>query len=115
VPSIEEVVTDKDYHSGEVLVMMQGAEVRTYIPEKKQKGQRHWEGRHDQQQAVYANRRCVNGAYGKRLLRSRTCAYPGIVSKKLRNSERIFGPDCHFAGHIIPSGRNLSSIEFVAS
>ena len=38
VPSIEEVVTDKGYHSGEVLVMMQGAEVRTYIPEKKQKG-----------------------------------------------------------------------------
>jgi transposase len=71
VPSIEEVVTDKGYHSGEVLLMMQSAEVRTYIPEKKQKGQRHWEGKHDQQQAVYANRRRVNGAYGKRLLRKR--------------------------------------------
>src|SRR6202158_3075428 len=32
---IEEVVTDKGYHSGEVLVKMQGAAVRTYIPEKK--------------------------------------------------------------------------------
>jgi transposase len=71
LPGIEEVVTDKGYHSGEVLVKMQGAEVRTYIPEKKQKGQRHWEGKHDQQQAVYANRRRVNGAYGKRLLRKR--------------------------------------------
>jgi hypothetical protein len=71
LPGIEEVVTDKGYHSGEVLVKMQGAEVRTYIPEKKQKGQRHWEGKHDQQQAVYANRRRVNGAHGKRLLRKR--------------------------------------------
>ncbi len=70
-PGIEEVVTNKGYHSGEVLVKMQGAEVRTYITEKKQKGQRHWEGKHDQQQAVYANRRRVNGAYGKRLLRKR--------------------------------------------
>jgi transposase len=54
-----------------VLVKMQGAAVRTYIPEKKQKGQRHWDGKHEQQQAVYANRRRVNGAYGKRLLRKR--------------------------------------------
>jgi transposase len=68
---IEEVVTDKGYHSGAVLVEMKGAEVRTYIPEKKQKGHRHWEGQQDQQQAVYANRRRVNGAYGKRLLRKR--------------------------------------------
>src|SRR6266852_4890501 len=68
---IEEVVTDKGYHSGEVVVKMQGAAVRTYIPEKKQKGQRHWEGKREQQQAVYANRRRVNGAYGKHLLRKR--------------------------------------------
>jgi transposase len=68
---IEEVVTDKGYHSGTVLVEMKGAEVRTYIPEKKPKGHRHWEGKRAQQQAVYANRRRVNGAYGKRLLRKR--------------------------------------------
>jgi transposase len=68
---IEEVVTDKGYHSGETLVMLQDAEVRTYIPEKQQKGQRHWDGKGEQQQAVYANRRRVNGAYGKRLLRKR--------------------------------------------
>src|SRR6266851_4138708 len=68
---IEEVVTDKGYHSGEVLVKMQGAAVRTYIPEKKQKDQRHWDGKREQQQAVYANRRRVNGAYGKQLLRKR--------------------------------------------
>src|ERR1700752_4880512 len=40
---IKEVVTDKGYHSGAMLVMLKDAEVRTYIPEKKQKGQRHWD------------------------------------------------------------------------
>ena len=68
---IEEAVTDKGYHSGETLVMLKNAEVLTYIPEKKQKGQRHWDGKGEQQQAVYANRRRVNGTYGKRLLRKR--------------------------------------------
>jgi len=74
---VVEVVTDKGYHSGAVLVEMKDAEVRTYIPEKKQAGQRDWEGQKDQakaraqQEAVYANRRRVGGAYGKRLLRKR--------------------------------------------
>jgi transposase len=71
LPGIEEVVTDKGYHSGAMLVMLKSAEVRTYIPEKKQKGQRDWDGKSEQQEAVYANRRRVNGAYGKRLLRKR--------------------------------------------
>jgi transposase len=65
------VVTDKGYHSGAMLVNLKSAEVRTYIPEKKQKGQRHWDGKREQQQAVYTNRRRVNGAYGKRLLGKR--------------------------------------------
>jgi len=68
---IEEVVADKGYHSGAVLVNLQGAKVRTYIPEKKQPGHRHWEGKAEEQQAVYANRRRVKGAYGQRLLRKR--------------------------------------------
>src|ERR1700756_3092282 len=71
LPGIEEVVTDKGYHSGAMLVMLKSAEVRTYIPEKKQKGQRDWDGKSEQQEAVYANRRRVNGVYGKRLLRKR--------------------------------------------
>jgi transposase len=60
-----------DLKSGATLVMLKDAEVRTYIPEKKQKGQRYWDGKGEQQQAVYANRRRVNGAYGKGLLRKR--------------------------------------------
>src|ERR1700682_5740690 len=68
---IQEVVTDKGYHSGAVLVEMKSAEVRTYIPEKKQAGQRHWEGKSEEQQAVYANRRRMNRCSGKQLLRKR--------------------------------------------
>jgi transposase len=61
------VVGEKGYHSGAALVNLQSAEVRTYIPEK-QPGHRHWEGKAEEQQAVYANRRRVKGAYGKRLV-----------------------------------------------
>jgi len=68
---IEEVVADKGYHSGAVVTNLENAEVRTYIPEKKQPGQRHWEGKAEEQRAVYANRRRMKGSYGKRLLRKR--------------------------------------------
>jgi transposase len=71
VEGIEEVVADKGYHSGPVLERVKSYEVRTYIPEKKQAGQRHWEGKTEEQQAVYQNRRRVRGGYGKSLLRRR--------------------------------------------
>jgi transposase len=68
---IEEVVADKGYHSGAALVRMKQSAVRTYIPEKKQAGKRHWIGKKDEQRAVYANRQRVSGNYGKGLLRKR--------------------------------------------
>jgi transposase len=68
---IEEVVADKGYHSGAVVTNLENADVRTYISEKKQPGQRHWEGKAEEQKAVYANRRRVKGTYGKRLLGKR--------------------------------------------
>jgi transposase len=68
---IEEVVGDKGYHSGAALLKMKAAGVRTYIPEKKQHGKRHWLGKKDEQQAVYANRQRVSGNHGKSLLRKR--------------------------------------------
>src|ERR1700691_5799122 len=71
VEGIEEVVADKGYHSGAVLERVKSYEVRTYIPEKKQAGQRHWEGKTEEQQAVYQNRQRVRGGYGKSLLRRR--------------------------------------------
>ena len=50
---------------------MKSYEVRSYIPEKQQKGKRKWAGQQAEQQAVYANRRRVRGEYGKSLLRRR--------------------------------------------
>src|SRR6266700_3125389 len=42
---IEELVADKGYHSGAVVKRMKTYEVRSYIPEKKQKGRRNWAGK----------------------------------------------------------------------
>jgi transposase len=71
VAGIEETVTDRGYHSGAVVKRMKAYGVRSYIPEKKQKGRRNWAGKPAEQQAVYANRRRVRGEYGKSLLRRR--------------------------------------------
>src|SRR6202521_5800358 len=71
VAGIEEMVADKGYHSGAVVEQVKSYGVRSYIPERQQRGQRHWEGKAGQQQAVYANRRRVQGNYGKRLLKRR--------------------------------------------
>jgi transposase-like protein DUF772 len=49
VPGIEELVADRCYHSGAVVERVKSYEVRTYIPEKKQKGRRHWQGKREQQ------------------------------------------------------------------
>src|SRR6266545_1275477 len=69
---IEEVVADKGYHSGPVLQQMQAVGVRTYIPEKKQAGKRHWVGKEDQQRLVYQNRQRLQRPKGKYLLRKRS-------------------------------------------
>src|SRR5271154_2217145 len=72
VAGMEEAVADKGYHSGAVMKRMKGYEVRTYIPEKKQKGRRHWQGKGEQQKLVYQNRERVGSEYGKSLLRRRS-------------------------------------------
>ena len=71
VQGIEELVADKGYHSGAVVERVKSYEVRSYIPEKQQKGRRNWQGKQAEQQAVYQNRRRVRGRYGKSLLRRR--------------------------------------------
>jgi transposase len=63
---VEEVVADKGYHSNEVLRNLTESGVRTYIAEP-ERGARKWEGRQAEQAAVYANRRRIRGARGKRL------------------------------------------------
>jgi hypothetical protein len=42
---IEELLTDKGYHSGVVVKRVKSYEVRSYIPEKLQQGQRNWQGK----------------------------------------------------------------------
>src|SRR3984893_7341848 len=71
VNGIEELVTDKGYHSGAVVERVKSYEVRSYIPEKQQTGRRNWQGKPTEQQAVYQNRRRVCDSYGKSLLRRR--------------------------------------------
>jgi hypothetical protein len=62
---------DKGYLSGAVLKRVKSYGVRSYIPEKRQKGKRRWRGKAEEQPATYDNRRRVRGDYGKRLLKRR--------------------------------------------
>ncbi len=63
---VQEVVADKGYHSNEVVRDLVEQGVRTYIAEP-ERGARKWDGRRAEQAAVYANRRRIRGARGKRL------------------------------------------------
>jgi hypothetical protein len=67
---VEEVVADKGYHSNDVLVGLNGIEVRTYIAEP-DRGTRNWNGKESEKESVYGNRRRVQGERGKRLQRQR--------------------------------------------
>lgn len=71
IAPMTEIVADKGYHSTDVIVTVREAEARSYIPEPKREGGRKWAGKADGQKAVYANRRRVQGDYGKRLLKRR--------------------------------------------
>jgi transposase len=66
----KEVVLDKGYHSNEMLVELANWQVRSYCSEP-DRGGRCWEGKKEEQAAVYANRRRIRGERGKRLLRQR--------------------------------------------
>lgn len=57
---VEELVADKGYHSGAVLMELHGESVRSYIPGP-ERGRRKWQGLETEQQRVYANRRRVIG------------------------------------------------------
>ena len=67
---IAEVVGDKGYHSNETMVAFRELDIRSYISEP-DRGRRHWQGKAAARAAVYANRRRIRGARGKRLLRQR--------------------------------------------
>jgi transposase len=67
---LEEVVTDKGYHSGAMVEDLREIGVRSYLSEP-QRGRRHWQGKREEQAAVYGNRRRIRGERGKQLLRRR--------------------------------------------
>jgi transposase len=71
---IEEVVMDKGYHSGAVLMDLAEREIRSYVPEP-ERGPRHWAGKVEEQRRVYANRRRLRAQRSKRLqkLRGELC------------------------------------------
>jgi transposase len=68
--ALREVVGDKGYHSNAVLTEQREREIRTYISEP-DRGRRCWEGKRDEREAVYANRRRIRGRRGRALLRKR--------------------------------------------
>jgi transposase len=70
IESPTELVTDKGYHSREVVRQVAEAGIRGYISEP-ERGRQRWNGQSAEQAAVYANRRRVQGERGKRLQRQR--------------------------------------------
>ncbi len=67
---IKEVVADKGYHSDDVLVGLSEWGVRSYVSEPN-RGRRRWQGKREEQQQVYANRRRTRGGRGHRLQKLR--------------------------------------------
>jgi hypothetical protein len=63
---IEEVVADRGYHSDEVMRKLAEWKLRSYFDEP-ERDARKWKGKVAERVAVYANRRRISGARGKRL------------------------------------------------
>ena len=70
---MSEAVADKGYHSNATMADLKEMDIRSYVaePDRRRRGQRHWEGQPEAQAAVYANRRRIRGRRGKRLMRKR--------------------------------------------
>ena len=70
---IEEAVADKGYHATDTIELAESVNLRTYIPERKQKGKRNWRDvPEEKRRAVINNRRRVRRAKSKRLQRQRS-------------------------------------------
>jgi transposase len=67
---LSEVVTDKAYHSNDMMTALKELGIRSYVSEPK-RGTRNWIGKQAERDAVYANRRRIRGDRGKALLRRR--------------------------------------------
>jgi transposase len=67
---VEELITDKGYHSNRILVELDALGLRSYIAEPA-RGRRHWSKEPEAQAPVYGNRRRIRGRRGRRLMRQR--------------------------------------------
>jgi transposase len=63
---VQEMVADRGYSSNEVVRGIEELQVRSYIAEP-ERGPRNWKGKAAEKAAIYANRRRVQPARGKRL------------------------------------------------
>jgi transposase len=70
VETAPEIVADKGYHSRATILELETHGFRTYISEP-DRGRQSWTDQTDARDAVYANRRRIRGARGRRLLRRR--------------------------------------------
>ncbi len=68
--TFKEVTADKGYHSNEMLMRLEEAEIRSYISEP-DRGRRRWKNKEAERDAVHRNRKRVKRTKGKRLLRKR--------------------------------------------
>lgn len=85
--AITEVVADKGYHDNRLLAHCVELQVRTYIPERKQKHRRWIDKPGEYEVAFRANRRRVGSAKGRRLNRWRS-----------ERCERTFAHVCETGG-----------------
>jgi transposase len=67
---LEEIVTDKGYHSNQTMIDFEAVGLRSYVAEP-DRGRRDWSKEPAAQTPVYANRRRIRGARGRRLMRQR--------------------------------------------
>ena len=97
---IEEVAADRGYHSVENLEVAEGLGLRTYIPERTQRGGRRWAGRSaEAKRAFFNNRRRVSRAKGKQLNR--------LCSERV---ERSFAHVCDAGGMRRQHVRGLENV-----
>ncbi len=67
---LEEIITDKGYHSNRIMIELDALGVRSYVAEP-DRGRRDWSKEPEAQAPVYGNRRRTRGRRGRRLMRRR--------------------------------------------
>ena len=67
---LAEIIADKGYHSNQIMIELEAVGLRSYVAEP-DRGRRDWSQEPQAQIPVYANRRRLRGARGRRLMRQR--------------------------------------------